>query len=268
VTAAKARRVADQLGDTERRVVETLATVPIATGQQLRRLHWPDTDTGRRLARHHLARLTKLRVIARLNRRIGGQRSGSEGYTYRLDLVGQRLSHSGMARRFRRPWTPGHPFLAHALAVTECLVVLRELERTGRLELIAFDTEPACWRAHRGPVGARQYLKPDAFVIAAVDDWELRYFVEVDQSTEHPARITKKAQVYVDYWHSGTEQREHGVFPKVLWVAPDEPRAGVLVDALSQLDPEAWPLFQVCTVDRFDQAIRHGGDNSTTETES
>lgn len=254
VTAASARRTARSLDDTDRRVVDTLATVTVATGGQLRRLHWPDTDTGRRLARRHLQALCTQRVIARLDRRIGGRRSGSDSYTYRLDVVGQRLATDDM-RRFRRPWTPGHAYLAHAVAVTECFVVLSELQRCGDFDLLGFEAEPTCWRPCPGSDGRLQLLKPDAFAVTAHGEWELRHFIEVDRATEHPARITRKAREYADYWQSGTEQRQHGVFPKVLWIAPDRQRAAVIVDALARLDPDTWRLFEVCDVEHFAQAV-------------
>lgn len=263
VSAAKARRIARSLSDTDCRVIDTLATVTVATGGQLRRLHWPDSDSGRRLARRHLAALSRQRVIARLDRRVGGSRPGSDSYTYRLDVVGQRLVDEGAIRRFRRPWTPGHAYLAHAVAVTECFVVLSELERDGRLELLAFEAEPACWRSYATVDGRPQLLKPDAFAVTAHGEWELRHFIEVDRATEHPARITAKAQAYVDYWQSGSEQRRHGVFPKVLWVAPDGQRAAVIAGALARLDPDTWRLFQVCDVAHFVQAVTAQAEAAT-----
>ncbi|HVF74609.1 MAG TPA: replication-relaxation family protein [Acidimicrobiales bacterium] len=267
VSKAAARRIADTLSDTDRSVVTTLATVTVATGGQLRRLHWPDNDTGRRLARRHLAALTRQRVIARLHRRVGGHRPGSDSYTYRLDVVGQRLVTDDL-RRFRRPWTPGHAYLAHAVAVTECYVVLTELTRQDTLELLAFQAEPACWRSHATVDGRPQFVKPDAFAVTAHGDWELRHFIEVDLATEHPARITRKAREYVEYWQNGAEQREHGVFPKVLWVAPDAQRASVLVDAMARLDPDCWRLFQVCDTEHFADTMILGTTDADAEVRS
>ena len=47
--------------------------------------------------------------------------------------------------------------------------------------------------------------------------------------------IIAKAKTYVRYWQSGREQAETGIFPFVLWVAPDEARADLLIDALVSL---------------------------------
>ena len=60
-----------------------------------------------------------------------------------------------------------------------------------------------------------------------------RYFVEIDCATEHRTPDLGKAKTYLRYWQSGREQAETGIFPFVLWVAPDQRRAGFLVDTLS-----------------------------------
>ncbi|MEA3078201.1 MAG: hypothetical protein QOF60_3109 [Actinomycetota bacterium] len=258
VSGVQARRIGQSLNDVDLGVVKVLATITVATGGQLRRLYWPDSDTGRRLARRRLAVLTRQRVIARLQRRVGGAGSGSDSYTYRLDVVGQRLVDENSLRRFRRPWTPGHAYLAHAVAVAECFIVLTELAQDHRLELLDFQAEPACWRTCPASAGRPLLLKPDAFAISARGDWELRQFIEVDRATEHPARLTHKAQAYVEYWQSGVEQRQHGVFPKVLWIAPDAERVAVIVDALARLDTSSWQLFQVCDVAHFANAVTQG----------
>lgn len=140
------------------------------------------------------------------------------------------------------------------MAVSACYVVLKEAEANGHLEVVGFDAEPQCWRSYPGP-GRHLILKPDAFVVTAAGGWELRHFIEVDNATEHAARITAKAQVYVDYWRSGQEQQASGVFPKVLWVATDERRAAVLAEAIARLDAEHWALFQVTDASRFVPAV-------------
>jgi hypothetical protein len=129
------------------------------------------------------------------------------------------------------------------------------------MELIAFDAEPGCWRNYFGPGGARSILKPDAMAVVGVGDYEDRYFIEADCSTEHCPHITAKAKAYVRYWKSGREQAESGVFPYVLWVGPDPKRAAFLVDVLSALDPEYWQLFLVATADT---AARQMATGTTT----
>ena len=55
--------------------------------QNIRTLHIPVQQAARRA----LQRLTKLGLLATLERRIGGVRSGSDGLIYRLGPAGQRL---------------------------------------------------------------------------------------------------------------------------------------------------------------------------------
>jgi hypothetical protein len=262
VTAGRARRIAHDLTAIDRAVIESLSIIHLATGQQLRRLHWPDTPTGQRSARHHLAKLTSLRVLARLERRIGGVRAGSDGYVYALDVVGQRIAETEGPRRYRRPWTPGLPYLAHALAVSECYVRLKTAEAAGHLDVLFFESEPACWRRYPGPHGRSLTLKPDAFVITTTHGSELRHFLEVDRGTEHAPVITRKGQAYIDYWCSGQEQQASGVFPSVLFVVPDSARLAAVSEALGRLDADAWRLFQVCTaaelLDAFTTAAEAG----------
>jgi hypothetical protein len=247
VTDASVRRLASKLTDTDRAVIETLSIVRVASGAQLRTLHWPDTDTGRRLARHHLAKLTELRIVARLDRRVGGVRAGSDGYTYVLDVAGLRLvADNTTSNRKRRPSTPGDRFLAHALAITDAFVTVRELEARTNAELLAFQAEPSSWRSVDGTPGP-QTIKPDAFLLLADDAWEHRWFLEIDRATEHRPVILRKANDYIAYWRSGTEQRLHDIFPKVLWIAPDDKRADDLADWLSTVDADARQLFDTCT---------------------
>ena len=118
--------------------------------------------------RRALVRLAALDCLARLPRRIGGGRSGSDDSVYRLGLAGQRVAIQNgwlSAARTRRSAIPGSMFVAHALAVADVHVQLVEADRLGRLELIERSAEPACWRSFggNGIVAGRQ-LKPDSFV--------------------------------------------------------------------------------------------------------
>jgi len=227
------------------------------SAQQLRRLHYDDSASGRRLARQDLAQLVEWRVLARLGRRVGGVRSGSEGFVYGLDVAGQRLVYADR-RRYRTPWTPEPAFLAHALAVTELAVQLQERSRVHPLERLSFDAEPTSWRRFNGPGGQRLTLKPDAYVVCVSAEFEDRYFVEIDRGTESLNRILDKGRLYGRHWQSGREQTAHGVYPQVLWIVPDLRRRDQIVGALGALDPKHWRLFQVTTNQAAAQRILDG----------
>lgn len=251
VTTAAVDRLRAELGQRDLAIVASLHVVRVATGSQLERLHFASVSPASRgrVCRRVLSRLVAQRVLARLGRRIGGARAGSAGFVYALDVAGQRLVASGGGRR---PWTPSAAFLAHSLDVTELYVRLREAAGSGALELLAFDAEPACWRSFTTAQGAG-VLKPDAYVRVGLGEFEDHYFVEVDRGTVGAAAIGRKLALYRAYYASGREQQARGVFPRVLWLAPDEARRAWLVDVAGRQPSESWRLFQIV---RFDQALR------------
>jgi hypothetical protein len=247
VTTRRLAAIAQSLTERDRRVIEDVDRLGLVAGAQLRRLHYGNDDAARRLGRLHFARLVELRVLQRLPRRVGGVRSGSDGYVYALDIGGQRMVDPDRTRSWARA-LPGESFVAHALGVSELYVQLRLIERRGLILLRRFDAEPAGWRRFSGLGGARLTLKPDAYVIIGSGGYDDSFFVEFDRATESTPRITEKARLYVRYWQSGREQDRAGVFPLVLWVVPSERRREQLVDALGGLDAACWQLFAVTTM--------------------
>jgi hypothetical protein len=139
--------------------------------------------------------------------------------------------------------------LAHTLATTELVVPLREAYRAGELELLQAQQEPDCWRSYIGAGMTRRRLKPDLFVRIGAGREEDRWMIEVDLSSESGRTIARKADRYLEHYRSGTEQREHGTYPRVLWVVPDEPRAEQIRHALERTRAEARRLFSVCLCD-------------------
>jgi hypothetical protein len=126
--------------------------------------------------------------------------------------------------------------------VSECYVRLIEAGQSGQLELLAFEGEPACWRSFVGRRGNHQTLKPDAFVRVGLDEFEDRWFLECDRSTEDIPRVLRKCQAYVQFWQVTKEP----VFPRVLWVASRAERAAALHRCLAELPEEHRQLFACC----------------------
>lgn len=251
VTEARVAHLARQLSQRDLSVIETLDRVRLASVRQLQRLHVTDGSPASNLRRTQqiLTRLTRHRIVARLERRVGGVRSGSAGFVYGLDVAGQRLASAcGPAGgvRIRRPWTPGAMFVDHALAVTELYVELREVERSEyATEIIEFDTEPYCWRTFAGIGGGRVVLKPDAFIRLGLGSFEDSYFIEMDRATQSGAAVARKLRLYRRYFESGREQHRLGVFPRVLFVVPTAIRKQALVDLAAAQPAESWPLFAI-----------------------
>jgi hypothetical protein len=260
VTANRVRRTSQRLSERDWLIVHDVARLRVASGAQLRRMHYGAGESAQRLARRELAGLVEDRVLARLARRIGGVRSGSDGYVYSLDAVGQRLVDPGR-RRYREPWTPSDSHLAHALSVSELFMQLRIQDGDWQLE--DFTTEPRCWRSFSGPGGRPCLLKPDAFAVGATGEYEDRWFIEVDRATEALTRITDKSKLYISYWQSGREQSTAGIFPRVVWIAPDELRREQLVDTLGNLPADSWQLFQVTTTTDAAALITARTDSTT-----
>ncbi len=250
ITEAYVARLAETLPERDLAAVATLDRVRVATAKQLERLHFQGGTprANARQAQRRLRRLVELRALAVLDRSVGGPAGGSAQATYALDVAGQRLASAcGPAggSRIRRPWTPGAPFLRHALAVTELFVGLTELARTGGGELLAFDAEPACWRTFTGLGGARVTLKPDAFVRFASADYEYATFVEIDRATASVPTVARKLALYRRYWQTSREQERFGLFPKVLILVPNERRKETLLESTRAQPVDAWPLFSV-----------------------
>lgn len=250
ITKAEAAAIGERLSARERACLDDVARLGTATGRQLERLHYDQNESGRRIARIELARLAELGVLQRLTRRIGGVRAGSRGYVYALGVTGQRILYPDRIR-YRAPWTPQPSYLRHALNVSDLYVRLREAERSGDLELVAYDAEPRCWRSFAGPGGAMATLKPDAYIVCYQGDYEDRIFVEVDLSTEDGPRILAKARTFTNYWRSGKEQEAAGLFPLVCWVTDTEQRRDFLARTMDRLPEQERALFTVTTRDDF-----------------
>jgi hypothetical protein len=256
VTAKRLVELERTTSDRDRAVLATLVRLRVATGAQLSRLHF--TEVQPRQTRLALESLVRRHLAVRLPRLVGGVRAGSAGYVYALDAAGLRLVRP--ARRPGRPWAVGAAFLTHSLAVTELYVGLVEQERAGKVRLVDFATEPACWRSFYGPGGGRLVLKPDAFAVLRLGDgrYEDRWFIEVDQGTESLPTIGRKCEAYRRYWQSGAELAHSEVFPRVLWIAPSVSRAEALVEVCGRQPAEAWQLFVVTTRDAAANRLMQG----------
>ena len=235
-----------ELSDRDLDLLKTIARFRIMSGAQLREMFWPEgtAETKARLARRTLARLAKRDLLVALPRRVGGVRAGSAGLTFALGVQGHRLLKA--PGRARPPHAPGQYHLQHTLAVADLYVSLVQAARWGLTELLAFDTEPGCWREYPGTYGAIEVLKPDAHVRLAGGEFEDSWFIELDMGTQASITVARKAERYVDCFRAGGLQQTEGVFPRTLWIAPDASRAEIIEAALARV-PEATDLFAVTT---------------------
>ena len=245
--------LADGMTLRDRQIVETVACLALVSGGQLSDLFFSSFShpvTRTRVARRVLARLVAQRALDRLERRRGGAGGGSSAWVYALGPAGRRLiaywAGEGLPRS-RGAHEPGAIWTAHTLAVGDLYVALRA---AGRAELLGFDTEPVCWRRFTRLGGATGLLKPDAFVRLGVGEFEDSFFIEVDLGTEHRGQLTRQHHAYGEYFRSGVEQAETGVFPGVLWIVPDERRLALLTDIHHGLPEPIRRLFTATTSER------------------
>ena len=217
--------------------------------RQIQSLLFPDEQhasraTAARCCRRVLERLTRERLLVRLERRVGGVRAGSASFIYALSPVGHRVTeNSGSRRRLREP---SLRFVDHTLAVADLLVEVTAVGRTGGWELLQWQSEPSSWR-EVVTLGGTLVLRPDLFLVLAVGEYELRWFIEVDRATEHLPAITRKCRLYNSHYHSGREQQRRGVFPRVLWITPTERRTTWLREAIAADRRLAAGLFVVAS---------------------
>ncbi|XVV02504.1 replication-relaxation family protein [Actinosynnema sp. CA-248983] len=237
-----------QLSDRDHAIIRDVGRFKLATAGQLERLHFAHcSDTSRARNRQAvLKRLTDQRVLARVGERVrGGANGGSRGYLYALDVAGQDLAQLTSSRP-RRPYVSHEPTIAHYLAVTELYVRLVEADRAGHLTLLTFEAEPYCWRRF----GRGQVLKPDAYVqLGLVRDGRRRkgsFFIEIDRGTQWGAKVANKVPQYLAYYHH--DRPDEPVFPKVLLLVPNEPRATYLT-RLAQVRDLGVHIFTAGLVD-------------------
>jgi hypothetical protein len=250
VRAGYVERLREALSDRDWAVIRDVAKLRLVTGAQLERLHFTGLSeaSGPVVRRRLLGRLVSERVLATLERRIGGVRAGSTGLAYYLDAAGQRLLSAEVPARRMSP--PGERFVRHTLAVTELYVSLAEQSRTGAGRVKRFATEPASW----WPDGRGGRLKPDAYVAVSNAAHTDHWWVEVDRATEHLPTLGRKLTVYADYCARG-QIGPGKVMPWVLVTVPDDKRCSDVVRLIRQMPTDGQELFTVALHNDASQVI-------------
>jgi hypothetical protein len=250
VTASRLDLIASNLSPLDSSVLSFVATSRLATSKQLVRRFWADdpqaNPAAARAGRRALKRLADWRVLDALpGRARGGVRGGSATLIYAVGVAGTKL----LARRglhLRRLGAPGERHINHTLACTGTVVDLCAAHARGDLDLIEVQQEPASHRAFLGAWGARAWVRPDLFVRVGVGAFEDRWAVEIDLSTEHAGTLLAKANRYQSHYRSGSEQQDHGIYPRVVWAVPDARRAQEIEKVLARLPGETQRMFTVC----------------------
>lgn len=252
------------LGDRDKGVLREIQKYRYLMTGQTQRLLFTEATTpsaALRATSRNLKKLKELGLIDNLSRRIGGVRAGSSSLIWYLTHAGERLLrlHGEEPQPVRRFFEPSSYFLAHTLAVAEIAIQLIEICRKHEPELTALQLEPECWRSY-SDVGVALSLKPDLYAATMTEEYDDRYFLEVDLNTESPAKIIEKCEKYHKYYRSGLEQEEHESFPLTIWIVPDATRKMRLITHLRKVFDKQPKLFAVITGDELERLILQGGD--------
>ena len=258
--------IATTLGDRDKAVLSAIRHCRYLTTEHARRLHFTDaanSSAGLRAANRNLHKLKEMGLTDTLDQRIGGVRAGSSSLVWQMTRGGERLMRLiGKGAQF--PMNPDEHspfFLAHTLAIAECYVQFTELCRGKGLNLVRVELEPECWRPYSHK-GKPETLKPDLFAVTHCDDYEDRWFIEVDLDTQAPVRVVDKCRRYHEYYRSGKEQAAHKMLPLSVWIVPDAARKESLTKHIRNEFKELPNIFIVITPDELERLIRQGADRT------
>ena len=250
------------LSDRDKSILNIIWEYRYLTTDQIKRLYFIDCTTDRaalRTASRNLKKLREMGLINILDRRIGGVRAGSGSYIWHLAAAGSHLLRmmNATIRPNRKQFEPSIYFLAHTLAVSECYVRITEICGAKGMKLTEVQNEPANWRLYNSG-GKIASLKPDLFAVTVCGNYEDRWFLEIDMATESAGKILEKCHRYHEYYRGGLEQKEHGVFPLVVWIVPDEARKQNLTRHIQHEFQKQPKLFTVITADELEHLFRQG----------
>ena len=267
VSLKKLEELEPSLSDRDKNVLRSIQAYRYLTTSQIQRLHVIDAATpssALRATSRNLKKLKELHLIDTLARRIGGVYSGSGSSVWHLDAAGEhllRLTDNKKARPHKASFEPSAYFLAHTLSVSECVVRLTEVCRKKGMHLTEAQHEPYCWRPYNS-AGKIISLKPDLFAITLCDNYEDRWFFEIDLATESPIKVIEKCHRYHQYYRSGLEQEQYRVFPLVVWIVPDAARKSSIEIRIKAEFSKQPNIFAVITPDELETLVRQGAGDS------
>lgn len=251
------------LSDRDKNILRSIQAHRYLTTLQIQRLHFIDASSqssALRATSRSTEKLKELQLIDSLPRRIGGVYPGSGSSVWHLDPAGEhflRLIDNTKARAHKKSFSPSAYFLAHTLAVSECFVRLTEMGRNIGIKLIEAQSEPYCWRPF-SCAGKIKALKPDLFAITQCDQYEDRWFFEIDLATVSPIKVIEKCHRYHQYFRSGLDQKQYGVFPLVVWIVPNTARKNSIEQNIKATFSKLPNIFVVITPDKLETLIRQG----------
>lgn len=175
-----------------------------------------------------LGRLVRLGYLSRVGRRATGTRGGAGAFVYQLGRAGRLLLdvEGRLSPNVNN----------HALMMADTYLELRRAEKAGVLAVTDWEVE------RRVPPGVR------ADLYVALDfpqqGRSSAYFLEIDLSTEQPARIREKV---AGYWRA-VEASTADYFPYVVFVVRHQVRKNELARIFRQLPEEQQEMMRVILI--------------------
>ena len=251
------------LSDRDKAILESLQKYRLLTTKQIQRLHITNSISPKsaiRVSSRVLHRMNEHGLIETLKRQIGGARAGSSACVWALTNAGFKLlcleNSEEMGRK--RLYEPSLHHVKHILLVAETNLQLIEICQKRRLTLCEATPEPMCWRGYIASKGKKASLRPDLFAVTQGKGYTDHWFIEVDRATEATTQILKQCERYIQYFHSGTEQKQRKVFPYVVWLVPDDKRKSVLRQKIREQHARDPNIFVVITPDELETLIVGG----------
>jgi len=259
VSQKRLEELEQSLSEQDRKILLSIHKCRYLTTPQIQRLHFKNYAariTAIKAANRNLAKLRDYGLIGALTRRIGGVRAGSSSYIWALRPAGFRMMCMNTNRKpCKRFLEPSPFFLKHTLAISEAYLQIIEICARRGLELRITQIEPECWRYYSVSGGKTAVLKPDLFAVTINGEYADSWFVEVDLATESYPAVLEKCERYLRYYQIGTEQKQHGGFPCVVWIVPDEKRKGNIKERISEEYAKAPKIFITITPEELEPLI-------------
>lgn len=237
-------------------IVHSVYDCRFITASQIQRLHFNQNRTpltAARICRRVVKRLAERDVLQRTVRRVGGVQAGSTPYVYSLGTHGVRMVTDKRLHLFTQ--NPSKQFMQHTLALTELYVLLHELKQHSTLQQLKIQTEPECWHQYTSFLFGVSTLKPDMYIYLDTGADKLHYFIEMDRGTVGKTALVKKLRAYEIYYQAGREQQQHGAFPQVVWLVPDNKRKLKLEELCQPFNERMRGLFVIALQENALEAI-------------
>lgn len=172
-----------------------------------------------------LGRLVRLGYLSRVGRRATGSKGGAGAFAYQLGRAGRLLLEvdGRLSPNVNN----------HALMIADTYLELRRAEKLGVLSITAWEVEQAVPPSIRADLYVTLDFPPQGRSSS--------YFLEIDLSTEQPARIREKV---AGYWRA-VEMSTADYFPYVVFVVKQQVRRNELSRIFRKLPDEQQEMMRV-----------------------